>query len=272
MKKFIQRVQDLSQKASQFQQAVESIPGKAAELRSAASMARNQIQQLRTDVESAVGLLRTDNEESLIRIIQELDESHELLERAGFRLKGVDVELALTPRLMVLLERVEGSDSSVTQSLIESAGNLETPAILLQALAKAGRMAERVETKWMRYAELCILIGAVPSVRIGWRAAGDTPSTPVPASLPLQASHELPASTSSAGSTLGSYFGQSTLFDRKPAATPVAPAIPVSSGLPAEASTNPAASSVPPAVPAPPAEDWRKTALDRFKKMPDLSR
>ena len=92
MKTIFEKIQALTQKAAQLNEALKTVPGKAAELRETVMQAKGQLQQLRTEVESSVGVLRTDNEDGLLRIIQEIDDSAEILAETGYALRGVEVE------------------------------------------------------------------------------------------------------------------------------------------------------------------------------------
>ena len=273
MKTIFEKIQALTQKAAQLNEALKTVPGKAAELRETVMQAKGQLQQLRTEVESSVGVLRTDNEDGLLRIIQEIDDSAEILAETGYALRGVEVELALTPRLRIHLERVGEVSESAIQALRSATEHLRTTNALITALSKAVHLTSRVHTRHLEYAELTILVGAVPSIRLGWRVPKTSGSI---ASVSSGLSTTLPSTPNVSASAIpshsSSYFGENSFFERR---TPV-PASTLTSAPAAAAVASPApstASVLPAPTPFEPVKvDWRTNALDRFKKMPDLSK
>jgi len=131
----------------------------------------------------------------------------------------------------------------------------------LRALIKAEELADKINLTELTYRELIVDVGPTPAVRLCWR-----PEEEVPMASPMAAvSQPAPAAPPVMGS-----FGQGSFFER-PAV--VKPAVLDSAAL-AGAIAAPTEASRPPASPAAPARvsDWGREALDRFKKMPDLSR
>lgn len=271
MKKFIQRVQDLSQKAGQLKQAVEAAPGKAAQLRDTVLMTAGQLQQMRHDVQSSVMGLKADNEGNLSRALQEIHDHRSTFEQAGYALTGVDMELSPIHRLIVHLDRVEDVPESTLRSLLSQHAGQPTVYALLDALTKADAISERVRLSELSYRGVVVHVGPTPCVRLRWQA-DEVEETVAPAPA---AATSAPAVTTAAPPPLPA-FGSSSFFEqRSPAASQPATEIAVATtpAPPAAAAPVVAASVPTPATVAEPVSGaWKPSALDRFKKMPDVSK
>jgi hypothetical protein len=263
MKNILHKIQDLGQKAAQIKQVIEAAPAQAAQLHESVLMTAGQLQQMRADVQMAVGGLRADNEDRLTHALRELNDGADTFLEAGYQLVGVEMEVSPVQRLIVRLAKVESVPEPRIHSLISANVGHPTISALLTSLAKAEALTGRMHLSNLSYRELVVHVGPTPSVRLCWRAddviessepthgAVSPPPMPVVTTAPAPA---LPA------------FGQSSFFEPR-AATPVAEPKPAEIATPAAA----------PAVPAPviktvQGSDWKATALDRFKKMPDASK
>jgi hypothetical protein len=285
MKKVIHRIQALGEKAAQLKHAVEGAPALAGTIRDAVAVTAGQLQQLRADVQAGVSGLRVEDEDRLLAALREISESTDLFEQAGFGLGGVDVELGLLRRIIVRLEKLEDVSLSRLRSIhADSAGRFAVQA-LLNALIKAEEMAAKVELPDLTYRELIVDVGPAPTVRVCWR-----PDTVVVDAEPLPAKTTAPPATVPPVLTATpSTFGKGSFFEPRPTAISSVAEPPVSSPVPAETMTaaTPAPVVYPASQPAPsrlasPAPtgivltaapgDWKRGALDRFKRMPDLSR
>jgi hypothetical protein len=271
MKKFIQRVQDLSQKAAHLKQVVEAAPAQAAQLRDTVLMTAGQLQQMRHDVQSSVMGLKADNEGRLAQALQDINDHAGTFSNAGYELTGVDMELSPTQRLIVHLEKTDVVEESTLRSLLAENSANQTIYALLSALAKADAVSDRVRLSHLHYCGVVVHVGPMPSIRLCWApeqvaeaAIPDTAAQATQSSAPFPAPPPLPE------------FSQSSFFEKRPAAA-AAPR-PVSEQAPAIATTpaaEPASAAV--SVPAslaqtPRGGDWKASALDRFKKMPDVSK
>jgi hypothetical protein len=266
MKQFISNIKNLSQKAAEIKAAMQQVPPKVAEIREAVTATAGQLQQLKSEIQYSVADLKADQEDHLSEALQEINNSQDAFEKAGFALEGVDLELSPVQRLLVHLLRVEDVHTAVLRSLVQSNQHRRTTRAILSSLLQAKQMADTVEVDGLIYNEVVVGIGPIPSVRLCWRAEQvepapviqSTPAIPVPPTLAASA----PASPPSP-------FGASSFFERREAKTaPVAQPI-------AEATI-----SSSPAIGQPPiakAEALTETPvsndpLARFKKMPDLMR
>jgi hypothetical protein len=267
MKKIINKIQDLSQKAAQLKQAVESAPAKAAQLRESVLMTAGQLQQLRHDVQSSVSGLRADNEERLVQALREINDHAETFLEAGYELTGVDMELSPTQRLIVHLESRESVSEPTLRSLLSANSGRQTIYALLAALAKADGLAEKVQLSHLDYRKLVVHVGPTPSVRLCWRTEPihEDAAEPVrPAPLAATVAPTPPALPT---------FSQSSYFEQR--STPPARPIPTPSATESSSTPTPTVPAAPTSSPAPaphPGGDWRRSALDRFKKMPDASK
>ena len=271
MKTLIQKVQALGKTAGEIKAALHSAPGKAAELRKALTMTAGEFQQLRADVQTNVTGLRAHSEDHLLQAMREINDRTEAFEEAGYELTGMDLDLTLTQRLAVHLRKFNDVSQSTLRSLAAKESSVTVKSIFA-GIISAEDTAANVELTHLKFDGLMIHIGAMPLVRICWST--DTLLEEAQA-MATQASPMKPVAPAPAESsaTLGSYFEPKPLSIRATATTrPPEPeidetiessAVPPHSAAPvATPSKEPAASTSP----------WSKEALDRFKKMPSLSK
>ncbi len=275
MRRAVRRVQDLGQKAGQLRDVAASMPERAAEIRDAVLLTTEQLQQLRTDVEAGVAGLRADDEDRIARALRELNESAGTFREAGYELDGVDLEISPVQRLIVSLDKVADAGASRLRALRQASADKPTVRAVLDAMLKADETAARVHLPALDFSELIVHIGPVPSVRLCWRAPVDvaasetahaatrTPAGGYSPAAPAVRSTPAPSTTELLGE--GSFFARRGTSPAQDEGTSdaIAPRTP----------TPPAA--VAPAAPAGPARrdgDTLRSALDRFKKMPDLGR
>jgi hypothetical protein len=265
-------LQRAKEKALQLKRAVDAAPARAAQLRDAVAVTTGQLRQLRTDVESTVAALRADSEGSLAETLVELDGSIDLLARAGYELTGVDMEQGPAARVIVHLEQLTTARTEPLESLrAECAGQRLTDAIL-GALIRAEEMEEGIHLSDLAFHGLIVHVGPIPTVRLCWRRPGVRMATP-----PARAESPIHIPMAAAPPTPG--YGSESFFDRTRSKFPAAPApeIATTPSVDFDAPPTPTPSRVRPQTvssdPAPAITgDWRKDALARFKKMPDLRR
>ena len=274
MNKLVNRLQALRQRAGQIKTAVEAAPATAARLRDAVNATAGQLQQLRTDVQGTVAALKSDSEASLAEALVELDGGLGLLARAGYDLTGIDLEQGTSPRLIVHLEQIEAARTEPLEQLARECAGKRTLHAILQALIRAEALEERVQLGDLSFRGLIVHVGPIPTVRLCWRRPEEPPDEPavMPTPAPQPATALRPAATPPplplAAYGTGSFFERSSPVKSAPQTTDNETPQPVS---PSPAPT-PASSRVPPETAAPVTGDWRKDALARFKKMPDLRR
>ncbi len=266
------RLQALRQKAAQLKQAVDTAPVRAAQLRDAVNSTAGQLHQLRADVQGTVAALKSDTDTSLAETLVELDGGVGILARAGYELSGVDLEQGVTPRLIVHLDQLDLARTESLESLLRECAGRRTLQAIFQALIRAEALEEKVQLADLSFRGLIVHVGAVPTVRLCWRRAGELAEETAAAAV---AQHIAQPTATPPPLPLPAY-GASSFFER--AATPQ----PVSAAPVAPVTEQPSAALAPtrlpghqkPAVtePVPATGDWRKDALARFKKMPDLSR
>jgi hypothetical protein len=292
MRKIIRRVQDLGKKAEQLKATAAALPARAAELRETVLMSGAQLQQLRADVQSSVAALRTDSDDRISRALGELNDNADTFRDAGYELDGVDLELGPAQRLIVHLDKLADVDPRRLRALLQSCGDKPTARAVLAACLKADETAGQIQLSNLDFCELIVHAGPVPTVRLCWRAPAEIVETGPPA-LPATA----PASVSPPPLSSGGRFGEKSFFESRGPSRPAQPTLsappasvqPESGAANSTSSTVPNKTAPPPSSPAttpsplaepPPAAaagaapspDWRQSALDRFKRMPDLSR
>jgi hypothetical protein len=291
MKKFARKLQQFGEKAAQVQRAIDAAPAKAAQIRESVLATAGQIQQLRADVLSSVSGMRSADDARLVETIRELGNAGPAFGEAGFELESVELEMGLHQRLVVQLVRVAEIPAARLRGLRDM--QWESPAVqsILGALLTAQELAARVDGGNLEFSRVTAYVGASPSVRIAWepvdadeeesipatptRTAGAVPP-PIPeptvaASQPRPASSDTTPSLASgaAPSTFGAY-GASSFFEPRSTTSPSRPTSTSASGGTTASSPSPDTETASEESEA--TGDWRKDALARFKKMPDLSK
>ena len=275
MKQFISKVKNLSQKAAEIKAAMQQLPPKVAEVRDAVAATTGQLRQLKSEIHYSVADLKADDEDRLSEAMQELNASAEDFEKAGFTLRGVDLEISPVQRLLVRLAKKEEVHSAVLRSLTSANQQRRTVHAILSAMLQAKQMGETVKLDELNYCELIVGIGPIPSVRLCWRAA--EPFAGTSASFVKLASAAEPAAASGAGGpSPASVFGQSSFFEKRPIPSPAAApvvtaATPLAATAPAPAVVRlmPVPAATPEAAAAP---GGNEDPLARFKKMPDFTK
>ncbi|MCW5558604.1 MAG: hypothetical protein KIT22_12325, partial [Verrucomicrobiae bacterium] len=254
-------------------QAVESAPARAARIREAVQTTAGQLQRLRSEVQGTVAALKADSESSLAEALVELDAGVGTLARAGYDLTGVDIEQGPAPRVLVHLDQIPVARTASLESLVRETSGQRTLQTILNALIRAEALEEEVQLADLSFQGLIVHLGAVPVVRLCWRRAeAGNAEPPVITAVPT-----------APPSPLSSMPTGSSLFDKPVTLPPLRIASEAGVGLPPTpvptlppsaplSVQRPAQSASVPADPPASTGDWRKDALAKFKKMPDLSR
>lgn len=265
MKKFISKVQSLSQKAAEIKAAMQQVPPKVAEFREAVASTAGQLQQLKSEIQYSVADLKADQEDHLSEALQEIHNSADAFEKAGFVLDGVDLEISPVQRVLVHLLRTEDVHDSVLRSLVQANQHRRTTKAILSSLLQAKQMAETVEVGNLIYNEVIIGIGPIPSVRLCWR-----PEEIESASIAAQPVASTPSAAAASVAAPQSAFGSSSFFERREAPTAVPVPQPI---VPTPSMVAPVAQATSVPTPQPVATSVEKVdPLARFKKMPILNR
>jgi hypothetical protein len=272
MKKFISKVQNLSQKASELQKALHSVPPKIAELRESVAMTATQLQQLRANVQSSVADLRMDNPDRVVEALQEINDHAAVFEEAGYVLHGVDMELSPVQRLIVHLRKIEDVPHGNVRNLITTHEAQTTVHALLSALLQAEAVADRVSLTQLQYGTLIVNVGPIPAVRLCWRTEAEEEVLPATAAMPSpQASAPAPVAPAASAFTQTSYFAARPATVPSPALPP-SPAIPAVVVSPALTALSPQDSSSGESAAPASTVDWKQEALERLKKNPHQSK
>jgi hypothetical protein len=269
MKGFISKVQTLGQKAAQIKEAIESVPPRIQEARSVVLATAGELQQLREDVQSSVMSLRTEDQNRLVTSLREIDASADIFREAGYVLQTVEMEIGFIYRLIVQLKKVADVPHDSMKVLVLENAERRTVHAILTALIKAEELSDGVNLSQLEYRRLSVYVGPTPSVRLCWSTEADLEPAPNPADVLASAA---PAGAAAAQPQPVSF--PSSFFERRPAVTAIAPVVPAQDNTLAPA---PVAVAFPASLPlaaTAPAEpgDWRRDALARFKKMPDLTK
>jgi len=260
----------LSQRAAQFKAALDAAPAKVAEVRQIITQTVGEFQHLKDDFRISSA--------AFPEVMEQITSGAGLLNETGYSLDRVEMDMGVNSRLIVHLNRDNATSVRVLEDLKERHQDNVAMRGLLAALLKAEELAAKVDLPGMTYGELAVEVGMIPSVRLCWLSDAEYAEEEAPAvgppPLPIASAPAAPATSAQPSA----FFGQGSFFERR--ATPPA-ASGESQPAPEPAREAPAAAPTPKETPAtgetpapatPAAGDWRKDALARFKKMPDLSK
>lgn len=260
MKEMIDRIQNLGRKAAELKQAVASAPGHVAEMRQAVALTAGQLQQLRSDVQVNVAGLRATDGARVVGVLKELVGETAAIRAAGYVLGGVELEVDPVSRVFLLLDKVEDVSGPQLQALL--AAQATHPAVhgLITALVQAEELSDGLVLPGLSYQRVRVEVGPVPTLRLCWQATGAV--SPPSAMAATAATSKSMSASSSTSPALPSMFGEGSFFERRPAVVATPASVRAAPDCPAPA----------PSPAAPAVEKSRASALDRFKKMPDLGR
>jgi hypothetical protein len=272
MKKFIRRIQQLSEQASELKEAIQSVPPKVAEIREAVTMTASEMQQLTADVERNVSDLKIHGRDHLVEALHEVNGSVGVFEDVGYELGEIELELSPVPRLIVHLNRVDDVHDSILRSVIAANKDRKITHALLTAVQQAESTADRVDISGLVYYKLLSHIGPVPAVRLCWMpeevreevAAGlptantECATAPCPGALPASYGKD-------------SFFGRTKQEETTPTSIAAAGGEASSSGSPSSTSKAPTRYVGTKSYRSG-GTDWGASSLEQFKKMPSVSK
>ena len=96
----------------------------------------------------------------------QLAEAMPLIERAGFKLETLTVEVGVPPRIMPRFSVVKDVPDAEREALADEAGANRTGHAVLQALFKAGRLKRAIRIGGLDFSHVEILVGIMPKVRL----------------------------------------------------------------------------------------------------------
>ena len=269
MNPMTRRLQDLRDKATRIQQVVETVPERTARLRRAVEATTGQLERMKLEFHGIAELLKSDTETSLAESLAELEAGMGIFARAGYEWTGVDLEPGTVGRILVHLERIPGAGTGSLESLLREATGRRRLEAVLRAMIQAENLEPEVRLSEMSYRGLSVFLGPAPAIRLRW-------GRPIPAVEAAETVVAAEPAVTMSGSAPLSGFAADAFFGKTQETLP--------GGLSGEASRTP--QGVPESgleKPGPMAKgpvavgrrslaaDWRKDALARFKKMPDLS-
>jgi hypothetical protein len=168
----------------------------------------------------------------------------------------------------VHLDQLDLARTESLESLLRECAGRRTLQAIFQALIRAEALEEKVQLADLSFRGLIVHVGAVPTVRLCWRRAGELAEETAAAAVAQPAATPPPLPLPA--------YGASSFFERAatPQPVPAAPVAPVTEQPSSALAPTRLPGHQKPAVTEPVAAtgDWRKDALARFKKMPDLSR
>lgn len=99
-------------------------------------------------------------------VINDFIEAAPLIERAGFRIRDLEVELSIIPKLIPHFEKTIDVDDKTRLLIIEEVHDKRLIRLLLKALFKADNLQKSIKMGNLVFAGIEIEITAIPAVRL----------------------------------------------------------------------------------------------------------
>lgn len=261
MSKMIHRVQQLRRKAEDLKAAIKQIPPTVAEIRETVAQTTDQLQTLRSEVRQSIHELRADNDQRLSEALREINASQLVFLEAGFEVTGLDLEMTPSQRIMVHLRKLDDLHAGVIRSLMSANQNRPITHGILAAILQADEATQNIDLHTLHYDTLMVSIGAIPTLRIGWRAETE-PAQSIASPQPPP-----PPPAQSQPSTIKT-TGMTEFFAPRAAQPATEPA----DDEPDEIEPSPEPTPAPVRTPTSHAAAWSQETLQRFKQSPHYSK
>ena len=102
-------------------------------------------------------------------VINDFIESAPLIERAGFRIRDLEVELSVIPKLIPHFEKTIDVDDKTRLLIIEEVYDKRLIRLLLKALFKADNFQKSIKMGNLEFAGIEIEITAIPAIRLRYK-------------------------------------------------------------------------------------------------------
>ena len=102
-------------------------------------------------------------------IINDFIEAAPLIESAGFRIKELEIELSVIPKLIPHFEKFSESDEAARLQILQQVKNKRLIGLLLKALFKADSFQKSLNMGSLEFASIEIEITAIPAVRLVYK-------------------------------------------------------------------------------------------------------
>jgi len=99
-------------------------------------------------------------------IINDFIEAAPLIEAAGFRIRDMEIELSVIPKLIPHFEKFIETDETTRINIIEQVQDKKLVKLLLKALFKADNFQQSLKMGNLEFAGIEIEITAIPAVRL----------------------------------------------------------------------------------------------------------
>ena len=102
-------------------------------------------------------------------VIDDFIEAAPLIEEAGFRIRDLEIELGVIPKLIPHFEKLTDTDESNRLAIVERVKDKKIILLLLKALFKADNFQKSLNMGNLEFAGIEIDITAIPAVRLVYK-------------------------------------------------------------------------------------------------------
>jgi len=116
--------------------------------------------------DDAIDQIRGYGSQKLEEIVERFDSALPFIERAGFSVTEIEVELGVNPKLIPHVQAEEVVEGDERALLMEEVAGRRLISTILSSLFRAADFGRRVDFTGYRFFEIEVEVGVIPSVKV----------------------------------------------------------------------------------------------------------
>ena len=109
--------------------------------------------------------LKDIGEDKVKEVINNFDQARPHLEKAGYKLSGLEIEMGVPPKLTTEFECGSASEDKISSAL-EALKDNKIGSMVLKSLIKANSLQSGISLKGLKFSHIEIEVGLIPNVRL----------------------------------------------------------------------------------------------------------
>ena len=118
------------------------------------------------DLKDKAGDLQNAGIDKIKDFMNDLNDMIPVLQEIGFRMNEVEVELGLPPKVVPHFEQTEVIEQEKIDEVLAKYKDQKITSLILSSLLKAATLKESVKIGDLKFSEVEIELGAIPSVNV----------------------------------------------------------------------------------------------------------
>lgn len=124
------------------------------------------------DLAGRAGDLKNLGVEAIQSTVAEFNAIRPLFARVGYKVGKVQLEIGLTPKLIIQLQQFAGADDAEFDALLAEHQGNKVLTTLVSALRQASALQARIKFQGMRFAEVEVELGIPPAIKLTFKEEG----------------------------------------------------------------------------------------------------